>query len=96
MGRPILARLDFLPLYGVAISRDGTPIASDGCQGNMRRWDASRGEAIGESMDRYSSLVTAVVISDDGRLIITASRNTTVRRWDAITGKAILKPTEEN
>ena len=56
--------------------------------------DASKGEAIGESMVGHSSRVTAVAISDDGNLIVTGSKDGTITSWSAGTGEETEKPIE--
>ena len=79
-------------VYGVAVSKDSTLIVSGDGHGMVRRWDASTGEAIGESVVGHSDIVSAVVISDDGKVIVTGSKDGTIRRWDARTGEAIGEP----
>ena len=78
-------------VLSVAYSPDGKTIASGGGDKTVRRWDAARGNPIGEPL-KHDNWVYSVAFSPDGKTIASGSRDKTVRRWDAATGNPIGKP----
>jgi WD40 repeat protein len=76
---------------GMAISPDGTWLATAGHDGTARIWDAATGkqQAI---LAGHIGAVHGVASSPDGTWLATASSDGTVRTWDPVTGmqRAIL------
>lgn len=72
----------------VALSPDGTRIATAGEDWTVRLWDAQSGEQI-RVLRGHDEAVQAVAFSPDGRWILTGSRDFTARLWDARSGAEI-------
>jgi NB-ARC domain/WD domain, G-beta repeat len=72
-------------VWSVAISADGTWLATAGGDETVRIWDAATGEhrAI---LTGHTSWVRSVAISADGTWLATVGNDETVRIWDAATG----------
>ncbi|MEV7738866.1 NB-ARC domain-containing protein [Streptomyces sp. NPDC088921] len=68
----------------VAISPDGTWLATGGDDRTVRIWDAATGQ-ITATLTGHGSGVNAVAISPDGTWLATGGDDRTVRIWDAAT-----------
>ncbi|EMD31452.1 hypothetical protein CERSUDRAFT_100308 [Gelatoporia subvermispora B] len=85
---------DVPELLAVALSPDGTRIASGSEDNTMRIWVASTGQALLEPLEGHAGEVTSVAFSPDGTRIVSGSWDKTIRIWDARTGQALLEPLE--
>ena len=69
----------------VAVSPDGTWLASGSHDGTVRIWDAASGlERV--VLEGHTAGVTAVAVSPDGTWLASGSHDGTVRIWDAASG----------
>jgi len=66
------------PVFGVAISGDGSKVVSGGADGVVRLWETKSGKQL-QRIDGHSGPVWAVAISLDGRQIISGGFDKTVR-----------------
>ncbi|KAH7886378.1 hypothetical protein F5I97DRAFT_1270746 [Phlebopus sp. FC_14] len=69
-------------IYSVAVSPDGTLIASGSKDTSVRIWDVATGSEVSHLVRQHRLPVRCVVFSPDGRRIITGSQDATVRVWD--------------
>jgi WD40 repeat protein len=83
-------------IFAMALTADGTRLATASRDGEVRLWDAESGAEVlvlrGHTGDAFS-----VDFSPGGTLIATASNDATVRLWDAATGREVRAvPTGES
>ncbi|KAF5339470.1 hypothetical protein D9758_015328 [Tetrapyrgos nigripes] len=76
----------------VAISSNGSRIASGSRDKTVRIWDAISGKAIGQPFEGHEDEVNSVAFSPNGSTILSGSRDKTVRIWDISNGDTIGKP----
>ncbi|KAH7175761.1 WD40-repeat-containing domain protein [Dactylonectria macrodidyma] len=74
----------------VALSPDGSRIASCSDDRTVRIWDAKSGKEV-RKLEGHSNWVNAVAFSPDGSRIASGSGDMTVRVWDAKSGKEVRK-----
>jgi len=83
----------FLPaVWSVAISPDGTKIASGNADGSLKVWSIS-GPLL-RNMKTHDDVVTAVVYAPDGRTIVSGSKDGTVGITDTGTGQQVARLTD--
>ncbi len=75
-------------ICALAISPDGTRLATASTDNTARLWDARTGEALGQPM-QHEDWVWQLSFSPDGTRLATASTDNTARLWDARTGEAL-------
>ena len=80
------------PVWSVAVSPDGTRVASGSADTTIRIWDISTGKVIGRPLKGHTSFVNSIAFSPDGTRIVSGSWDTTIRIWDSSTGKAVGQP----
>ncbi|ETW77154.1 hypothetical protein HETIRDRAFT_446239 [Heterobasidion irregulare TC 32-1] len=78
----------------LAISPDGSCIASGSYESTIWVWDATTGAALGDPLKGHRDSVRSVAFSPDGSRIVSGSDDKTIRVWDAATGAAVGDPFE--
>ncbi|WP_314175708.1 WD40 domain-containing protein [Streptomyces winkii] len=76
------------PLTRLAISPDGTWLATGSADATVRIWDVASGEML-HALLGHESPVLAVAISPDGTWLATSAHQDAVRIWDSATGREI-------
>jgi serine/threonine protein kinase len=76
-------------LLSVAVSPDGTRIASGSQDGTVTIWDAKTGQEL-RSIHAHENHARTVAFSPDGRSLASGSWDQTVKLWDAQTGRNLL------
>ncbi len=74
---------------GVAMSPDGTRVATASNDKTAKVWDAATGREL-LTLRGHRDWAWDVAFSPDGRRIVTASPDRTARVWDAVTGQHVL------
>lgn len=82
------------PVSDLAVSPDGTLIATTGRNGSVKLWDGETLKAL-RSTAGHAAAAWGVAFSPDGGVVASGSSDGTVRIWDAGTGAAVrtLAPT---
>ena len=80
-------------VYGVALSPDGTLLATASADNTAREWNPATGEHI-RTFTAHTDSVFGVAFSPDGTLLATASWDQTVRVWNSATGEHIRTLTD--
>jgi WD40 repeat protein len=78
-------------IFRMALSRDGTKLATSDRGGSVRTWSAQTGQLIGQ-WSAHKEMVDALAFSPNGQLLLTGSADRTTRLWDAVTGKPRGEP----
>jgi hypothetical protein len=83
-----LARLTghFARVSAVAVSPDGTKLATASSDGLIRVWDAATFRPLHEPAG-HSALVRSLELAPDGRTLLTVGNDRTARVWDLATGR---------
>jgi WD40 repeat protein len=71
----------------VAVSPDGSKVATGGWDRSVRIWNATTG-ALEHALAGHVAAISELRFSPDGRWLFSGSRDLTVRKWDARTGAA--------
>jgi WD40 repeat protein len=84
---------DLLPaVWSVAVSPDGTKIASGNADGSVKIWSVSG--SLLRTMKSHDDVVMAVVYAPDGSTIVSGSKDGTVRIADTSTGHELARLTD--
>ncbi|MFO0945125.1 MAG: WD40 repeat domain-containing protein [Planctomycetota bacterium] len=75
-------------VYGVAVSPDGTQVATASADNNVILWDINSGTAL-KTLSGHKAQVYCVAFSPDGKQLISGSGDKTVTLWDLAEGKAL-------
>ena len=76
-------------IYTLAVSPDGTKVATGASDGRVFVWDFASGDLLFERREDKSQ-INALNFSPDSKRLVTASSDRTVRIYDVETGEAIL------
>jgi WD40 repeat protein len=79
-------------VHSVAVSADGSRIASGGEDGTIRVWDTASGAAVGEPLRGHEGQVRSVALSADCSRVVSGGWDGTVRVWDVATGMTVGEP----
>ncbi len=78
-------RADSECVRAMALSPDGRRLVTAGCDGVLRLWDSTNGDALAR-FEGHRDQVNTVAFSPDGQWIASGGRDKTLRLWDARTG----------
>ena len=82
-------------VVAMAVSPDGERVVTGGCEGVIRVWDSTTGDALTQ-FTGHSDQVNTLAFSPDGRWIASGGRDKTLRLWDSRTGsQRILEQGEQ-
>jgi len=90
IGEPLRGHEDWI--QSVAVSRDGTLIASGSQDRTIRIWDSKTGASIGKPVEGHDDRVSSVTFSPDGAKIASGSYDQTIRLWSVKTQAMIGGP----
>lgn len=79
-------------LGGVAVSPDGSTVATGGLEGDVQLWDAESGDPVGEPVPGQNDFVYALAFSPDGSILATSSFDGTVVFRDPADGSVVGDP----
>jgi hypothetical protein len=74
--------------YAVAISPDGSLVASGSDDSTVKLWDVTTGQLL-RMLEGHQEAVLSVSFSGDGRVVASGSDDGTVKLWDATTGQLL-------
>ena len=75
---------------GLALSSDGTTLASCSEDGTVRLWSVVSRRALG-TLSGHAKAVVAVALAPDGGLLVSASADGTLRVWSVVTRSCVAK-----
>jgi serine/threonine protein kinase len=75
-----------LPVAALAVSADGTRIATGSADRLVRIWDCATGRCV-LTIDGHEDAVTAVLFLDDGQTVISGCEDDIIRLWNWQSGK---------
>jgi WD40 repeat protein len=73
-------------VYGVALSADGSLLASGGADGTLRMWEVRSGRLVA-TLQGHSGLVRDVALAGDGRILASGGADGALRLWEPGTGQ---------
>jgi WD40 repeat protein len=79
-------------LCSLALSANGTTLASGHSDHTIRIWDVASGDEVRTLLQGHSDSVWGLAFSADGRRIFSGSSDETVHLWDAVHGAEICAP----
>ncbi|NML15894.1 WD40 repeat domain-containing protein [Azohydromonas caseinilytica] len=77
------------PLRALAVSPDGTRIATACDDHTVQLWDAASGRPAGAPLIGHLGRVSSVAFSPDGRRLVSGSDDHTLRLWDLASGRPL-------
>jgi WD40 repeat protein len=78
------------PIYALAVSEDGTRLASSDENGLIIIWDVASGAEV-QRLVGHSDVVRGLAFDPAGRLLISGSNDNTARVWDTQTWEELLR-----
>jgi WD40 repeat protein len=85
-GSTLVRLLPGVGVADVAITKDGTRVATAGQGGLTEVWDTRTGRSVWELVDAKSG-VRAVAFSPDGSMLVSGGEDSGVRVWDLVRGR---------
>lgn len=79
-------------LWGIAVSRDGSLVATAGADGVVALWDRANPSSPLHELTPHPGGATDVAFADDGETLVTTSRDGSIRFWDRRTGQLLGRP----
>jgi WD40 repeat protein len=76
-------------VWAVALSPDGTHVATGDMRGRARIWNVRTRSSV--DLNGHSGAIESVAFSPNGRLLVTASDDETAAIWDAGTGRQLAE-----
>src|SRR5262249_41636849 len=76
------------PVEALAVSSDGTLVASGGKDGSLRLWQVATGKHL-RSLAGHAGGVTALAFSPDGQTLASLGNDCTLRTWAVSTGQEL-------
>lgn len=77
------------PIFNVAVSADGTTVASGSRDTTIRLYDAATGTPVGQALQGHSARISFLTFSPDSKTLVSGSEDCSLRMWDATTGVAV-------
>jgi hypothetical protein len=80
------------PVSGLALSADGSTLASIGADGSLILWDVTNRRRRGEARTVFTGGVTKSAFSPDGTILAFGSSDGMIRLWDVTDGRLLDPP----
>jgi len=87
--RPRVFRANKNDVWALAVSPDGTHVATGDGGGLAHVWNLRSGAPV--ELNGHSGPITSLAFSPDGRSLVTASDDETARIWDVSTGRSLAE-----
>jgi hypothetical protein len=78
------------PVFGVALSGNGSRLASAGADSVVRLWDTKNAKEV-RRFDGHTGPAWCVALSADGRRVVSGGFDKSIRIWDAVSGLEIKR-----